>query len=232
MRPFWLARGLSTDEIGLINGTLGVVAAIAGGLAGGMFMGRFGIFRGLWFFGLCQCVSHLTYALVAAYPHTGHIGVYVASVAESFCSGLGTAAFLAFLMSICNRHYSATQYALLSALFRVTGIIAGAVSGWTTDMIGYAYYFALTFILPLPAFAFLVAVKSWIPEERLDGDAADRCASADRGRTAATLEQPKELPMQECPIFAENPEGVLAEFSPTPKVAESRDYVARHAPPA
>lgn len=232
VRPFWLARGLSTDEIGLINGTLGVVAAIAGGLAGGMFMGRFGIFRGLWFFGLCQCVSHLTYAVVAAYPHTGHVGVYVASVAESFCSGLGTAAFLAFLMSICNRQYSATQYALLSALFRVTGIIAGAVSGWTTDMVGYAYYFALTFILPLPAFAFLAEAKRWIPDDRLVPDSAEGCPSADRGRTASVSERPKELPAQACPAFAEDAAGVLAEFSPAPKVPESRDYVTRHAPTA
>lgn len=232
VRPFWLARGLSTDEIGLINGTLGVVAAIAGGLAGGMFMGRFGIFRGLWFFGLCQCVSHLTYALVAAYPHTGHIGVYVASVAESFCSGLGTAAFLAFLMSICNRHYSATQYALLSALFRVTGIIAGVVSGWTTDMVGYAYYFALTFILPLPAFAFLAQVKRWIPDDRPVPDSAERCASANQDRAAAMLERPKAEPIQECPTLAQDPSGVLTEFSSAPMVVESRDYEARYAPPA
>ena len=121
VRPFWLDRGLTTSEIGLITGTLGVVAAIAGGLAGGLFMVRLGIFHGLWFFGLCQCVSHLTYALVAAEPKTGHLGVYIASASESFCSGLGTAAFLAFLMSICKKEYSASQYALLSALFPSAG---------------------------------------------------------------------------------------------------------------
>ncbi len=165
VRPFWLDRGLSTEEIGLITGTIGVFAAISGGLAGGMLMNRYGIYRGLWVFGFAQCFSHFAYALVAAYPVTGHIGVYFASLAESFCSGLGTAAFLAFLMSICNREFSATQYALLSAIFRVTGIAAGTFSGFATDALGYAFYFGVTFILPLPSFAFLSHVRNWIPGE-------------------------------------------------------------------
>jgi MFS transporter, PAT family, beta-lactamase induction signal transducer AmpG len=164
VRPFWIERGLSTTEIGLITGTLGVAAAIAGGLAGGLFTSRYGIFHGLWFLGLWQTVSHLIYVWVAAYPQTGQWGVYLASFAESFCSGLGTAAFLAFLMSICNKEYSATQYALLSALFRVAGILAGSLSGWLTDDLGYANYFALAFVLPLPAFLFIFKARAWIPD--------------------------------------------------------------------
>jgi PAT family beta-lactamase induction signal transducer AmpG len=164
VRPFWIERGLSTTEIGLITGTLGIAAAIAGGLAGGLFTSRYGIFNGLWFLGLWQTVSHLIYAWVAASPHTGQWGVYLASFSESFCSGLGTAAFLSFLMSICNKEFSATQYALLSALFRVTGIMAGSLSGWLTDTIGYANYFVLAFLLPLPAFLFIFKVRSWIPD--------------------------------------------------------------------
>ena len=162
VRPFWLARGLSTTEIGLIAGTIGVIAAIAGGLAGGIFMGRYGVFHGLWFLGLWQTVTHLAYVAVAAYPETGHMGVYAASVAESFCSGLGTTAFLAFLMSICKKEFSATQYAILSALFRLAGIAAGALSGWTTDMLGYAHYFAICFVLPLPSFAFIFHARAWL----------------------------------------------------------------------
>lgn len=160
--PFWLARGLSTTEIGLITGSFGVLAAIIGGLAGGVFMARFGIFHGLWFLGVWQAVSNLCYAWVAADPSTGHWGVYVASVAESFCGGLGTAAFLAFLMSVCRKEFSASQYALLSALFRISGILAGAVSGWAADYMGYAQYFALTFLLSLPAFLFVRDARVWI----------------------------------------------------------------------
>lgn len=163
IRPFWLARGLSTTEIGLITGSLGVLSSILGGLAGGLFMARYGIYLGLWVLGLLQSVSNLSYVIVAGYPELGTMSIYVASAIESFCGGLGSAAFLAFLMSICRKEFSATQYALLSALFRISGIIAGALSGWATTGIGYTHYFLLTFFFSLPAFVFIRTTRKWIP---------------------------------------------------------------------
>lgn len=161
--PFWKASGLTNTEIGLITGAIGIVASIVGSLAGGLFMARFGIFHGLWFLGLWQAVSNLGYAWVAANPSTGNMGIYLASAVESFCGGLGTSAFLAFLMSVCEKRFSATQYALLSALFRVTGILAGAPSGWVTQYMGFANYFALTFVLSLPALVLVRYARAWIP---------------------------------------------------------------------
>ena len=165
VRPFWLEAGLSAQEIGLITGTLGILASAAGGLAGGLFMVRFGIFHGLWFLGLWQSVSNLTYVWVAANPGLGHWAIFAASATESFCGGLGTAAFLAFLMSICKKEFSATEYALLSSLFRIPGIVVGAASGWATDYMGYSHYFLLTFFLSLPAFCFILHARRWIPRE-------------------------------------------------------------------
>jgi hypothetical protein len=69
-------------------------------------------------------------------------------------------------MSICKKEFSATQYALLSATFRITGIIAGVLSGWAATHIGYAQYFFLTFFLSLPAFAFLFYARDWIPTDQ------------------------------------------------------------------
>jgi PAT family beta-lactamase induction signal transducer AmpG len=162
--PFWGISGLDEGAIGLITG-LGIGFSIAGGLGGGLFMARFGIFHGLWFLGLWQAVSNLGYACVAAYP-MGHLGIYVASAIESFCAGLGTAAFLAFLMSICEKRFSATQYAVLSALFRVSGIMAGAASGFLTAHMGFAQYFLLTFFLSLPALALVGYARKWIPTDQ------------------------------------------------------------------
>jgi len=159
--PFWLESGLTEDEIGLING-LGMGFSIAGGLAGGLFMARFGIFHGLWFLGVWQAASNLGYAWVAAYPSVGHFGIYVASAIESFCAGLGTSAFLAFLMSICDKRFSATQYAVLSALFMISRSMAGAPSGWLTQYMGFAQYFLLTFFLSLPALALVGYAREWI----------------------------------------------------------------------
>jgi MFS transporter, PAT family, beta-lactamase induction signal transducer AmpG len=65
---------------------------------------------------------------------------------------------------VCKKEYSATQYAILSALFRIPGIICGSLSGVATSGIGYSQYFALTFLLSLPAFAFMLHARRWIPQ--------------------------------------------------------------------
>jgi len=165
VRPFWVDRGLSTTEIGFITGTGGIIAGITGALAGGAFTSRYGIFNGLWFLGIWQAMSNLGYALVAMIPVTGHYGIYGASMIESFCGGLGTAAFLAFLMSICRKDWAATQYALLSAIFGITRSFSGVASGWGATSLGYGGYFALTFFMAMPAFLFLFAVRRWLPEQ-------------------------------------------------------------------
>jgi len=171
VRPFWVDRGLSTTEIGLITGSIGLVATITGALAGGLFTTRFGVFHGLWFLGIWQAVSNLGYAAVARLPETGHWGVYGASIVESFCGGLGSAAFLAFLMSVCNKRWAATQYAILSALFNIPGLLFGSLSGWAAAHLGYSTYFALTFLLALPAYAFVFATKRWgVPEDAWAGE--------------------------------------------------------------
>jgi PAT family beta-lactamase induction signal transducer AmpG len=161
VRPFWVDRGLSTTEIGLITGSIALVATIAGALVGGAFTTRFGIFHGLWFLGIWQAASNLGYAAVARFPETGHWGVYGASVVESFCGGLGSAAFLAFLMSICSKRWAATQYAVLTALFNIPGLLFGSLSGWAATRLGYSTYFGLTFLLAVPAYVFIFATKGW-----------------------------------------------------------------------
>jgi len=160
VKPFWVDRGLSVEEIGFISTTLGVGASIVGALIGGMLTTRWGLFRGLWALGMLQAVSNLGYAAIAAFD-LGRLPLYAASLAESFTGGLGTAAFLAFLMHICDKRRAATEYALLSALFGFTRTLAGAFSGWGTTHLGYATYFAMTFVLALPAFTLLPWVRPW-----------------------------------------------------------------------
>ena len=116
--------------------------------------------------GLLQAVSNLGYA-AAAYFDLGRPGIYAASLCESFTGGLGTAAFLAFLMHICDKRQAATEYALLSAIFGFTRSLAGAFSGWGTTHLGYAAYFAVTFVLAFPAFALLPWVRPWAEERQV-----------------------------------------------------------------
>jgi PAT family beta-lactamase induction signal transducer AmpG len=165
VKPFWVDRGRSLIEIGLVPTALGIGLSIAGSLAGGAFITRYGAFTSLWALGLPQSVSNLGYAAVAAW-NLPWPALYAASMVDSFAAGLGTAAFLAFFLAVCDREGATLQYAFLSSLFSFTGRLAGAVSGLGAEHWGYATYFALTFLVSLPALGILPWVAPWLSERR------------------------------------------------------------------
>jgi PAT family beta-lactamase induction signal transducer AmpG len=171
VKPFWVDRGYSLTEIGSISVTLGTVLTILGALAGGWIVNRVGIFRSLLWLGLAQLVSNLGYVLVAAVDLPRQ-SIYAASVVESFTQGLGTAAFLSFLMNLCDKEHAATQYAILSALFALTRDLAGAFTGIGVESLGYAMFFALTTALALPGLALLPFIRPRIREGD-DGSTTD-----------------------------------------------------------
>jgi PAT family beta-lactamase induction signal transducer AmpG len=158
MRPFWVDRGLSLEAIGAVVASGRLIATIAGAAAGGVFTTRYGIFTGLWVLGLVQAFSALVYWATAEFASTNSM-VVLAAYFESFAAGLGTSAYLAFLMSMCEKRYAATQFAVLSALLAVTRWIAGEFSGGLAEQLGYANYFLLTFFLGLPAFALIPRLR-------------------------------------------------------------------------
>lgn len=162
VRPFWVDRHFTPLQIGAVPGTIGVVCTIAGALLGGRLTKAWGLFQSLWVLGIAQAASNLMYAAAAMSPPSPLL-MYGASIVESFCGGLGTAPFLAFLMSVCDKTQAATQYALLSAVFGLTRSLSGAASGVVTQNVGYATYFTFTFFLAWPAFFLLPWVKTWIP---------------------------------------------------------------------
>jgi len=163
VKPFWVDRGYSLPEIGLISVTLGVVLTILGALTGGWFTSRFGIFTALLVLGLAQAASNLGYVAVASLELPRE-SIYAASMVESFTQGLGTAAFLSFLMSLCDREHAATQYALLSALFSLTRDVAGAFTGLGVERLGYPTYFTFTTLLAVPGLLLLPFIRTRIPE--------------------------------------------------------------------
>ncbi|MGH7773585.1 MAG: MFS transporter [Candidatus Binatia bacterium] len=173
VKPFWVDYGSSIwpdkaelmTQIGLVPTTFGIILSVVGALAGGAFISRYGTFHGVWALGFFQAVSNLGYAFVA-WADLGRFGLYGASVFESFSGGLGTAAFLAFLMNVCQKEHATIQYAFLSSVFSLTGRLVGGVSGLGAERFGYGNYFALTFLLSLPAFVLLPWVKGWIHEEK------------------------------------------------------------------
>ena len=168
LSTFWVDRGFSDEEIALVSKALGIAAYVLGAVLGGWGVYRMGIARGLWVFGAFALVSNLGYATVAAFPEFGRAGVYAAALTESLCSGLVSAAFLSYLMNICQREHAAVQYALLTAAYRLPGIPAASMSGFLTERLDYAVYFAFTAALALPAFAFLPRAATRIRWELLE----------------------------------------------------------------
>lgn len=177
VRPFWVDREFTPLQIGIIPGTVGVVSTILGALLGGRLTKQWGLFRALWVLGVAQAGSNLFYAVTAALPRSDLL-MYGASIVESFCGGLGTAPFLAFLMSICDKRQAATQYALLSALFGLGRSLSGGFSGILTQSVGYATYFTLTFLLAWPAFVLLPWVRMWIVQAEQNSSALQTKASS------------------------------------------------------
>jgi len=174
IKPFWVDAGFSARQIGVVSVQIGIFLSVLGGLAGGWFTDKVGVFRGLWMLGLTQIVSNLGYAYVAhvfplpgaevAQPLNHQIMMYSASAVESFTQGLGTGAFLAFLMSIVNKKNAATEYAVLSSIFVLARSVAGWAGGYGAEEFGYADFFLLTFFLGLPAYLLLPWVKKMLQD--------------------------------------------------------------------
>ena len=158
-RPFWVDRGLSLTEIGAVLTPGRIIATVAGAALGGVLTSRWGIFRGLWVLGLVQAFSSLGYwAAATAAPSKALI--LGAALFENFAAGLATSAYLAFLMSVCEKRYAATQFALLSALLAITRAAAGEASGGLAEWMGYGGYFLLTFLLAFPAYLLLPKIRN------------------------------------------------------------------------
>jgi PAT family beta-lactamase induction signal transducer AmpG len=155
VKPLWVDRGFSNEQIGFVTTLLGSVATVAGAAVGAAVVARIGIARGLLWLGLAALASNLGYA-AAALPQTALLpALAAASLTESFCSGLAVTAFLSFCMRICDKQHAAVQYALISALFVLPGRLVGGASGWLSAELGYAAFFALSAAVALPAFGFL-----------------------------------------------------------------------------
>ncbi len=159
IKPYWVDRGYSPTEIGTITSVVGVIVSVIGVILGGWFVARFGLYAGLLWLGIAQVLSNLGYAIVATVS-AGRWAIYAAAVVENLGYGLGTAAFLAYLMSLCDRENAATEYALLSAAFGFTGTVMGTFSGYIAQYAGYTVYFWLTVFLGVPVLFLLPLIRN------------------------------------------------------------------------
>ncbi len=152
--PLYLDIGFSRTEIGAVVKLFGFWATIAGGLVGGLLILRLGIYRALWGFGILQGLSTAGFSLLALIGNSlpGLAGVIAF---ENFSGGLGTAAYVAFMASLTNKRFTATQYALLSSLMGVPRVIASAPTGFMVEWMGWVSFFLFCALIALPGLLLL-----------------------------------------------------------------------------
>ena len=158
--PFYLDIGFTKTQIGAVVKLFGFWAVIAGSLAGGVIMLRLGINRSLWVFGVLQALSTAGFAVLAKIGNSLPLLSGVIAF-ENFTSGMGTAAFVAFMASITNKKFTATQYALLSSLMGVPRVFASAPTGFMAKHIGWEGFFIFCTIIAIPGLLLLMKFAPW-----------------------------------------------------------------------
>ncbi len=146
--------GYSPAEVGLVYKSMGLLSTIVGALLGGAWLARLGLWRSLLWFGVAQGLSNLAYWGLAVLPPAlplmaGAVGV------ENFTAGMGTAAFVAWLSALCDVRYSATQFALLSALSAVGRVYVGPLSGYLVARMGWPGFYLFSVASALPGLLML-----------------------------------------------------------------------------
>jgi PAT family beta-lactamase induction signal transducer AmpG len=146
--------GFTATEVGAVNKVLGLAATIVGALVGGAWLARRPLYGSLMLFGLLQAVSNFGYWLLSVLPKD--YALMAAAIGlENLCGGMGTAAFVAFLMALTDRRFSAAQYALLSALAAVGRVYVGPASGVLVEAFGWPTFFVFTVGAALPGLVLL-----------------------------------------------------------------------------
>lgn len=195
--PFLLqVMHFSIAEVGVVNKVIGLWLTIGGALLGGALMLRIGLWRALMYFGIFQMLGILCFWWLAvngrgALPGLtipafdwGFVklanatevdgGLLFAVAGENLSGGMGTAAFLAFLMSLCNQRFTATQFALLSAFASVGRVWVGPLAGVLAESIGWPAFFIVSTLMALPALVMLWWMRATVRALEHDPDAPAR----------------------------------------------------------
>ncbi len=194
VNPFLKDMCFSNAEIGLAVKVIGTVATIVGTGVGAALMARLGLGRALWVFGVAQAAAIGLYALagaaraapldVALCAGLAPVGAaarawtYVGIAAEYASQGMGTAALLALMMRVCDKRYSATQYALLSSLFGLGRTVSGIPSGLFAERLGYPTFFVTCIALAIPGMLVLQRIAPLRQRDVLPGAAAEPAGGA------------------------------------------------------
>lgn len=148
--PFYVDLGFTKAEIASVIKIYGMVAAILGGLTGGLIVIKLGLKNSLMIFGITQCLTTFLFAVQAHYGHNMPLFIIIITL-ENFSSGLATTALVAYISSLCNKLYTATQYALLSSIISMSRDIFASTSGLLAQKVDWDVFFIISGFLSLPS---------------------------------------------------------------------------------
>lgn len=157
--PFYLEIGFTKIEIANVSKLYGLIATLLGALIGGGLVARYGILKSLLVAGILQMGSNAMFAIQAAIGSNLSL-LFVTIGFENLAGGMGTAAFVAYLSSLCHVSYTATQYALLSSLMAFGRTLLSAPGGWLADQTDWIIFFLLTTVAALPGLLLLIWIQS------------------------------------------------------------------------
>jgi len=176
--------GFTATEVGAISKGFGLAATIGGALAGGALMAKLRLYRALLLFGALQALTNLGFMALAA-SGKDYLQLYLVIGAENLCGGMGTAAYVALLMALCDRRFSATQYALLSALSAVGRVYVGPLAGYLVESLGWQFFFFCTFLIALPGVCMLYFLRGTI--DALDQSPAAGIPTSSRSQASRSV---------------------------------------------
>lgn len=161
----FLLRGLgfSATDVGVVNKGMGLIALLVGAMLGGAMMVRLGLYRSLFLFGILQAVTNLGF-FVLAVSDKHYLGMAVVIGLENLAGGMGTAAFVALLMALCDHRYTATQFALLSALASIGRVLVGPIAGYWVTELGWAMFFFSSLIAAFPGLCLLWLLRATLTQ--------------------------------------------------------------------
>lgn len=162
--PFLVEIGFTKTELAAVSKLFAFAAMIPGAFVGGWMMRRYGVERMLLLGGALQAASNLLFVYQARAGHDLQ-ALYLTMGGENFATGFGTTVFVAYLSSLCSARFSATQYALLSALAAVGKTLVSTLSGVWATALGWETFFLSTAFLGMPALLLLPLLRATTRKE-------------------------------------------------------------------
>lgn len=175
LNTMYLLRGVgfTLTEVGTANKIVGFFAILLGAFIGGALYPRLGLFRSLFIFGSAQAIAGFSFVTLIIFGKSFSLLLFIVII-DNLTSGMSNAAFLAWLMSLCDIRYSATQYALFSGLFSLGRVFVGPFAGWLVHGYGWIDFYIVTFLISIPGLSLLWYLRKDIEVNYAEGSGENK----------------------------------------------------------